>query len=89
MIVANGNFDAPTSTAIPVIASFSANGEIKPLYFKYEGNSVQVLSYRIKQSTRIDMIYECMYDNFGTQKKVILRYHFSDHAWFLEHRTNL
>ena len=43
MIVSKNNFDAPNLVPVPVIASFSPDGKVRPLYLKWDGESVKIL----------------------------------------------
>ena len=70
MIVSKNNFDAPNLVPVPVIASFSPDGKVRPLYLKWDGESVKIL--------------ECVYEQYGLEKNIILYFNLRDHAWFIQ-----
>ena len=83
MIVSKNNFDAPNLVPVPVIASFSPEGKVKPLYLKWDGESVEILGYKIRCEHEREIVYECVYEQSGLEKNVILYFNLRDHAWFV------
>lgn len=68
--------------AIPVIASFSPNGAILPLYTRIGGESFKIYNCKVVAHTLADINFqgEIMVGEFV--RKLHLMYHFEAHAWF-------
>ena len=78
---------------VPVIAVFSSNGEIKPLYATINGTHLKIESYSIQESNfsnpvpeNIWIVFLCNVIDHNINKKVKLSYNISEHAWFVDSR---
>ena len=78
----NPIFSNPKITPIPVIASFTPDGTILPLYARIQGESYKIYNCQIVDATIGDIHYqgEVMVGEYV--KKLYLMYHFQAHAWF-------
>lgn len=84
MIVSKNNFDAPNLIPVPVIASFSPDGKVRPLYLKWDGESVKILGCKIRREHEWAILFECVYEQYGLEKNIILYFNLRDHAWFIQ-----
>lgn len=83
MIVSNNNWDATGRIPVPVIASFSDKGEVKPIYVRIGHQDLKVISSRnttpaaFKQCPR----FEVQVNDNGIARFLHLVYHMSDCIW--------
>ena len=70
-------------TVVPVIASFNSKGQIKPLYFEYDGNQIKILKYAKSSHEFLLNGYDCIAEFDGYLRNVRLFYD-SQHMWHLE-----
>lgn len=68
-------------TAIPVIASFSADGQIKPLYVRINGADLKVLQFTMYNPYNIPT-FNCIVDDSDVEKHIKISYNLSQHTWF-------
>lgn len=83
-MISGSIYDMPNLTAVPVIASFSEKGELRPLYFGYEHESIKILSYKITGTQTFNTRFQCEYENYGTRKQVELYYNDKTRTWFID-----
>lgn len=76
-------FDCTHVSALPVIASFSKEGKIQPLYIRIDGLSFKILTFVIRQSTAAGVSFECTVLDENLCKTIYLYYSLHEHAWFL------
>ena len=80
-------YDYNHSQKVPVIASFSADGKIIPLYVQVTSGderinlSVRVLSF--EDHTGIIFEYLCEYEHNNRTKRMNLYYNIKEHTWTL------
>lgn len=70
---------------VPVIASFTKDGKIRPLFFRYNEVTLKisaVISTRIVYSD-VEFTCKCIDLETNTEKDVILLYSVSQHTWKL------
>lgn len=77
-----------TGTPVSVIASFSVDGGVKPLYFRYDTprytDTVKIEDVKnIKHLPLSYSDFSCIIAVGDTQKTVILRYSKTEEQWFL------
>ena len=73
-------FGNPKLIALPVIASFDANGNICPLYFRYNGKSMK-LSVISRRECLPTIEFLCSYDDDGYFGQIELSYWVPQHTW--------
>lgn len=78
-------FDNKNLEPVPVIASFSADGEIKPLYVRLQNMSLKILSYCITDQNLAWMEYRCTVEDQGIRKTVKLSYYLHEPSWYWDH----
>lgn len=69
------------NNAVPVIASFTADGTIEPLYIRIDGIPLKV----IKCTSESNFVYhnfDCVVDDSGVAKHVKIGYNHSYHIWY-------
>lgn len=78
---------------VPVIAVFSSDGEIKPLYVTINGTQLKINSYSIQENNlnnpipeNIWIVFLCNTIDQNICKKIKLSYNISEHAWFVDSR---
>lgn len=71
-------------TPVAVIASFDSEGNIKPLYFRYKNEKIQV-STKMCISQMHDIIFSCEYmiEYDNAVRKIGLLYKTDQHKWFI------
>lgn len=69
--------------SVPVIASFSTEGKIIPLYFRYKdyGSIPVTIKTYIKYITYYQFKCECEIDNIT--QEIYLIYYWNENKWFL------
>lgn len=70
---------------VPVIASFSSKGEIKPLYVSVSGVQLKIENFTIENDR--DFVWSnffCVVIDNDIKKRIKLCYHFQEHAWFID-----
>lgn len=77
-------FDTPNIIIVPVIASFSAGGEIKPLYVRLDGNAYKIYSSSQLHSARSKRRYRCEITENDTVIFIELTYHLHECAWSVQ-----
>jgi len=70
------------STTVPVIASFTMDGKIKPLYIRINGVPLHVMQCTAHMSY-INPTFDCVVDDFGIAKPIKISYHPSTHTWLV------
>ena len=70
---------------IPVIASFNADGRIRPLYFQYEGKTL-ALSVITEKKMSSMIIYNCSYSDDDFSGQIELTYWIQHHTWTINKR---
>ena len=70
---------------VPVIASFSSKGEIKPLYVSVSGVQLKIENFTIENDR--DFVWSnffCVVIDNDIKNRIKLCYHFQEHAWFID-----
>lgn len=81
--------DPALNMFVPVIASYNAEGECRPLYFRYisqDGAYHDISVSRVltkKQNSVFGTIYQCEYMDHGYRKEVALYFHRRENKWSL------
>lgn len=75
----------PGKKMIPVIASFDAQGNIRPLYARINGLDYKILSSVSIQATREYVGFECRIEDYGRIKKFELFFSLEARVWFMEY----
>lgn len=75
----------PVANAVDVIAVFDTEGNIRPIYFKAQGDSVKVEKVLSRKQTKfagIDTIeYTVLYISDDYKRQVKLHYYIDAHTW--------
>lgn len=69
-------------STVPVIASFSTDGKIRPLYVRINGVSLKVMQCT-PHLNYIHPTFDCVVDDFGIAKNVKLSYSVTTHSWLV------
>lgn len=78
-------FSVPNRKTTPVIASFDAQGNVRPLYIRIDSFDFEILSCRVTK-TMIEFIeFECRIEDHGRLKKIKLFLSLSAHVWFIDY----
>ena len=67
-------------STIPVIASFSTDGQIKPLYLRINGESLKVMQCTAHMNY-VQPTFDCVVDDYGIAKPVKVSYLHATHTW--------
>lgn len=72
---------------VPVIASFSINGEIRPLYTEINSVQLKIVSCILDdqeniEGTKVWMVFRCIVVDNNIQKQLRLLYQINEHTWF-------
>ena len=70
---------------VAVIASFSTECEVKPLFARIGGESVKIYSSKVVDETFNCLVYECSVENYGTMKKIHLCYKLDEKKWLINY----
>ena len=82
--ISSGVLDSASGETVPVIASFDDKGKIAPLYLRIKGDSHKVLRYSILNKSTVSMVvYECMVEDKGFMKPLILKYYIKERVWLI------
>lgn len=79
--VSQNIFDSSYLTFVPVVASFDAAGQIKPLYVRIDGEPLKIISVKEKPAFMNTRVFQCQVDDQGIAKPLSLTYHFREGAW--------
>lgn len=69
-------------STVPVIASFSTDGKIQPLYVRINGAALKV----IQCTAHLEYVhptFNCVVDDYGIAKKIKLSYNHTTHTWLV------
>lgn len=71
-------------TPVAVIASFDSEGNIKPLYFRYNDERIQV-SVKMCVAQVHDIVFSCEYmiEYDNAVRTIALLYRIDEHKWFI------
>ena len=69
-------------STVPVIASFSTNGEIRPLYVRINGVSLKVMQCTSHMNYG-HPTFDCVVDDFGIAKNIKICYHPTSYSWMV------
>lgn len=83
MIISNSALEYLKSNAVPVIASFSAEGGIKPIYVKLNDISFKIESFYIKERHSNQIAFVCQIIDEDYLKSISMTYHSDLHLWAL------
>lgn len=67
---------------VPVIASFSTDGQIKPLYIRINGVSLHVMQCAAHMNY-MHPTFECVVDDSGIARPVKISYHHTTRTWLV------
>lgn len=71
---------------VPVIASFSTNGDVQPLYFQFDDKTIKIFSVHWCKKQFNTYYFECtaMFDNF--LREINLTYYPDKNCWTMNSR---
>lgn len=76
----------PSAIPVPVIATFSKDGKVVPLYFSVEGIRIKIDNIKWKQK-RVDyMEFRCEIMLSDRVDEVRLKYYFKEQIWIMERK---
>ena len=78
------SYDYEPCTVVPVIASFDAEGHIRPLYVRVNGLSLKVTSYWIKCDFVNYTRFNCQVSDGDTTRPVTLDYVHDNTLWTMK-----
>lgn len=78
-------FDNKKMEPVPVIASFSVDGEIKPLYVRLQNITLKILSYCIIDQNLAWIEFRCTVEDQGIRKNIKLYYYMHEPSWYWDH----
>ena len=81
MIESYTSFDIGNMNCVPVIASFTSDGHIKPLYVRLNGVSYKIEKSWIKSSLISYTTYICQVSSGDTLIPLTLTYHPREGVW--------
>ena len=89
MVVSNSDkahmFDVnPRVVPVPVIATFSKDGDVRPLYFSAEGIRIKVDNIKWKQQKMAYIEFRCEITLSDRVEEVRLYYYTREQIWLLE-----
>lgn len=76
--------DTSVETVIPVIASFNINGGIKPLYFKYNEQTITIHGVHYCKQIYGCYVYDCAATLDGYVRTVTITYRPDKQLWTLK-----
>lgn len=68
---------------IPVIASFSDNGKVLPLYLRINEESYKVIECHEVDNNRSVAEFRCFIEDCGIRKEVRVKYFYAEAIWFI------
>ncbi|MCI8379053.1 MAG: hypothetical protein HFH72_11110 [Lachnospiraceae bacterium] len=80
------DMDKEPNHLVPVIASFSTNGGIQPLYFQYDDRAVKIMSVHWCEKKYDAFRFECTAELDGYVREVNLTFFPADNRWFMKPR---
>jgi hypothetical protein len=80
-IVSYTSFDYEPVTMLPVIASFSDDGHIRPLYVRIAGESYKVDSYWVRSQFTNQIDFNCKLIVHDCLKPLLITYHVRECLW--------
>ncbi len=88
MKVSYTNFDYEPVYTVPVIASFDAEGHIKPLYVRVGEERYKVSSYWVKNRFSHAVEFNCQLQKDDRLIPTLLKYYQQESVWTIpKHRT--
>lgn len=66
---------------VSVIASFSTDCRIRPLYVRINGESIKVHTSRVVETSFTSMVFECMVQDYDTERMIHLLYKNNRNEW--------
>lgn len=69
-------------TTVPVIANFSTNGDIRPIYVRINGISLKVIQC-VPHMNYVHPTFDCIVDDSGIAKNIRISYNPSCHVWMV------
>lgn len=75
------SYDYAPVDLVPVIASFDADGHIKPLYVRINGESFKIHSSWMKPSFSGTNVYHCKVIDHNCLKPLCITYHQAECTW--------
>lgn len=80
-IISYNSYDYTPVTILPVIASFSDDGHIKPLYVRIKGETYKVDSYWVRSQFRNQMDFNCKLIVNNFLQPILITYHLDSCIW--------
>ena len=81
------NFDYEPVFAVPVIASFDAEGHIKPLYVRLGEERYKVYSYWVKSRFANNVEFNCQLQKDDRLIPALLKYYNQESVWVIPKRS--
>ena len=81
--VSKTTYDCAPYKIVTVIASFSLEGKVQPLYVGIDGNSYKIESCWMKPSFKNSLDFNCRIIDNGTVKPLSLSYHKVEDVWVI------
>ena len=78
-------FDNKKMEPVPVIASFSVDGEIKPLYVRLQNESLKIIDFCILGQDLAWIKFRCVLVDQGIRKNIKLYYYMHEPSWYWVH----
>lgn len=72
---------------VPVIASFDAEGHVKPLYVRINESSLKVYSSWLKPSFQGVLEFQCNVIDNNCLKPLLLTYHKRENVWTIPYNV--
>jgi hypothetical protein len=80
-IISHNSLDYRPITILQVIASFSDNGHIRPLYVRIHGETYKVDSYWVRTQFRNQMEFNCKLIVNDFLRPLVITYHLNECIW--------
>lgn len=74
----------PDITPVPVIANFSNDGKVCPLYFAAEGIRIKIDNIKWQKGNNIYLEFHCEITLSDRVEEIRLVYYFRNHVWGLK-----
>ncbi|MDD3362672.1 MAG: hypothetical protein PHW34_13470 [Hespellia sp.] len=75
------SFDYQQIVIVPVIASFTTDGHITPIYVRIGGDPYKVDSFWIKSNFNKQLEFHCQIIDHGCLKPLLLTYYKNEDVW--------
>lgn len=75
------SYDYDPTTIVPVIASFTTDGHISPLYVRIHGDSLKVDTFWVRSRFKNKIEFHCKVIDQDCLKPIILTYYLNEGVW--------